>query len=96
MKKFLILISILITLQGCAINSGVVPLTDSTFKITQQAATGFSGIEGVKDSVRQEANIYCRDQNKVVKIVSTDQTNPPYILGNFPKAEMTFTCETKR
>jgi hypothetical protein len=92
MKKTITVITLLL-LSGCAIDTGVVPLSNNVFTITKQAGTGFSGIEGVKEGVLQEANRYCGNQNKKLKVISSEQTQPPYILGNFPRADMRFSCE---
>jgi hypothetical protein len=88
----LIAITTLLLLTACAIDTGIVPLTDHTFTLSKQAATGFSGIEGVRESVRQEASQFCGNLQKKLKVISSYETQPPYILGNFPKADMTFTC----
>jgi len=31
-------------------------------------------------------------QKKVLQIVNTSEAQPPYVLGNFPKAEVQFMC----
>ena len=91
MNKLLI-ISIYLLLTACAIDTGIISLTDHTFTLSKQAATGFSGIDGVRESVRQEASQFCGNLKKSLKVISSHETQPPYILGNFPKADMTFTC----
>jgi hypothetical protein len=81
-----------IILAGCALNSGVVPIGKDTFMVSRQAAAGFSGSGTLKAEAFKEANQYCLSQNKVLQIVNTTEAQPPYVLGNFPKAEVQFMC----
>lgn len=90
MKKIYFSLAILVT--GCASNSGVVPIGPDTFMVSRQAATGFSGSGTLKAEAFQEANQYCLSQNKKLQVVNTNEAKPPYILGNFPKAEVQFMC----
>jgi hypothetical protein len=92
MKKSITLATFLM-ITGCAIDTGVVPLNNHTFTITKQAGTGFPGIDGVKEGVLQDATKYCANLHKTLKIITSQETQPPYILGNFPRADMTFSCE---
>jgi hypothetical protein len=63
--------------------------------VSRQAATGFSGLGTLKADAFQEANQYCVSQNKNIQVVNTSETSPPYVLGNFPRAEIQFMCLDK-
>ena len=63
--------------------------------VTRQAATGFSGLGSLKADAFNEANQYCLKQNKFTRVVSTSESSPPYVLGNFPRAEVQFMCLDK-
>ena len=91
MKKSLFLI-LCLGLVGCASNSGVVPIGKDTYMVSRQAATGFSGSGTLKAEALQEANQFCASQGKKLQVVSTNEASPPYIFGNFPKAEVQFMC----
>lgn len=93
MKKFLFVFVLI--LSGCASNSGVVQMGQDTFMVSRQAATGFSGSGSLKAEAFGEANQYCAAQKKTMQVVSTHEAAPPYILGNFPKAELQFMCLDK-
>ena len=93
MKKYLLLSLLIVT--GCALNSGVVPIGPETFMVSRQAATGFSGLGTLKAEAIQEANQYCIKQNKYIRVVNTSESSPPYVLGNFPRAEVQFMCLDK-
>ena len=79
-------------LIGCASNSGVVPMGPDTYMVSRQAATGFSGLGSLKAEALQEANNYCVGHNKALQVVNTIEAQPPFILGNYPKAEVQFLC----
>ncbi|MHB1076609.1 hypothetical protein [Thiobacillus sp.] len=86
------LLVIAVLVSGCASNSGVVPIGTDTFMVSRQAATGFSGSGTLKAEAFQEANQYCVSQHKKLQVVNTSEAQPPYVLGNFPKAEIQFMC----
>jgi hypothetical protein len=88
----LCIVSICTVIYGCAANSGVVPMGQGNFMVSRQAATGFSGSGNLKADAFREANQYCADQMKDLKAISAHEAEPPFLLGNFPKAEVQFTC----
>ena len=75
-----------------ASSTGVVPIGKDTYMVSIQAAIGFSGSGKLKSKAIKEATEYCTNLNKSLQIVSTWEASPPYILANFPKAEITFMC----
>ena len=86
------IIAAIVLLAGCASNSGVIPIGKDTFMVSRQAATGFSGSGTLKAEAFQEASQYCTNLGKSLQVVSTHEASPPYILANFPKAEIQFMC----
>ena len=79
-------------LTGCAANSGVAPIGPNTFMVSRQAATGFSGSGTLKAEALTEANQYCEARSKVMYMLTWTEAAPPYVMGNFPKAEVQFMC----
>ncbi len=86
------LLTMALFLIGCATNTGVVPIGKDTYMVSRQAASGFSGSGNLKSEAFREANQFCINQVKSLQVVNTSETNPPYVLGNFPKAEIQFMC----
>lgn len=80
--------------SGCASNSGITPIGKDTYMVSRQAATGFSGSGTLKAEAFQEANAYCTGQGKTLQVVSTQEAQPPFVFGNYPKAEVQFMCLT--
>lgn len=79
-------------LAGCASNTGIIPIGTDTYMVSRQAATGFSGSGSLKAEAFQEANAYCAGQGKSLQVVSTQEAQPPFVFGNYPKAEVQFMC----
>ena len=88
----LILFMMVLALIGCATDSGVVQVGSHTFIITRQAGSGFSGMGDLKADALKEAYAKCSKSNESVKIVDSQESQPPYIFGNYPRIELTFTC----
>ncbi|MBZ0111843.1 MAG: PEGA domain-containing protein [Thermoanaerobaculia bacterium] len=88
----LVLLGSSILLAGCASNSGVQTVGPDTFMVSRQAATGFSGLGTLKADAMSEAQRYCASKKKELKVIGTSESKPPYLLGNFPRAEVHFMC----
>jgi hypothetical protein len=80
------------TLAGCASHTGVLPDGLGGYTISKQAATGFPGLGTLKGDIMQEANQYCLSQGRDFLLTNSTETQPPYLLGNYPRAEISFRC----
>lgn len=87
-----LLISAVIALSGCAAHSGVIQMGPNSYFVSRQAATGFTGMGTLKGQAMAEAGAFCTAKGKTAEVVSEQDANPPYILGNFPKTEIKFRC----
>ena len=65
---------------------------DDTYFVSRQAASAFSGPGTLKADALTEANQYCAERNKSLSVMNIAEATPPYIMGNFPKAEVQFKC----
>lgn len=83
----------LASLCACAAQSGVVDMGGGTYFVSRQAATGFPGMGNLRAEALQEAATTCRAQGKAVVVTEEHQTDPPYLLGNYPRIDLTFRCE---
>lgn len=92
MKKLTGMAVISLALSACASHTGIVPMGRDTFMIAKQQATGFPGLGNMKAEIIAEASQYCSAQGKELQIASTQETQPPYILGNYPRSEIQFMC----
>lgn len=61
-----------------------------SYRIYQQAATGFVPLSAVREDIEKQAISFCNNNNKKVKQLAI--TNSPMGLGCPAKAELIFTC----
>jgi len=92
MKPTLTVSLLTVLLASCAYNSGVAPIGPGDYEVSRQAATGFSGLGDLPEEAYREANRFCVKQHKVVQVIRSTQTHPPYILTNFPRVDVEFAC----
>jgi len=62
------------------------------YRVFHQAGTGFTPMSSVREYAEERANAFCGRQGKVMNATSEQATTPPYVLGNFPKVEIIFSC----
>src|ERR1700731_2645156 len=60
------------------------------YLIAKQASTGFPGLGNLKAEAMGEANQYCQSQGREFLLTNEMETQPPYLLGNYPRAEISF------
>jgi hypothetical protein len=92
MKKLIGIAFTLITASACASHTGIVSIGQDTYMIAKQQATGLPGLGNLKAEIIGEASQHCAGLGKELQIVSTQETQPPYVLGNYPRAEVQFMC----
>jgi hypothetical protein len=60
--------------------------------VSRQAATGFSGLGTLKADAIAEAKAFCHNRSLEFRVLNTAESKPPYLAGNFPRAEVNFMC----
>lgn len=60
--------------------------------VSRQAGAFPSGREPLSAEALAEASAKCASLGKTMKLVSTAENPGPYILGNYPKATVIFSC----
>ena len=87
------LLAVLAILQGCSpSNPGVARLGNNQYILTRQAASGFHGLGAVKIDALREAENHCMVLGQTLLVTDTLGSRPPYLLGNLPRTEITFSC----
>jgi hypothetical protein len=81
-----------LAMTACASHTGVVALGNDRFMLAKQQATGFPGLGNMKAEIIQEGTQHCASLGKQFELVSAQETQPPYILGNYPRSEIQFRC----
>ena len=97
MKNFIgLLLVVASLLTGCASSTtGVISMGRDTYMISKEQGSGFSGLGTMKGEIIAEAVQFCGKQGKEFQLTSAKETQPPYILGNYPRSEIEFKCVTK-
>jgi hypothetical protein len=90
--KILLPLTAVLAVGGCASHTGVVAMGNGTYMIAKQQATGFPGLGNMKAEIINEANAHCASIGKQMRLLEVKETQPPYILGNYPRSEIQFTC----
>lgn len=85
-------ISALFLLTGCASDTGVIEADRGTFFIEKQQATGAPGLGNLRAEVYNEGNAFCRAKGLSMRVIDYSSTQPPYILGNYPRVSLSFAC----
>lgn len=62
------------------------------YRIFHQASTGFTSVQSVRVSATKRADHFCEKKSKIMQVIKEHTSEPPHILGNFPRIEIIFTC----
>jgi hypothetical protein len=92
-KSISLSILIMVLISGCATTTtGPMPAGKNTYVMSRQEGAFPSGSEPLMAEALAEANIFCSNQDKEIKLINATENPGPYILGNYPKATITFSC----
>lgn len=91
MKRLSVMLAIA-CLAGCASNPGVIKTGPNSYMVSRQGKTGLASIAGLRAKAMGDANAYCAQQGKQAQMTGASQSSGPAILGNFPRADIEFTC----
>ncbi len=74
-----------------------IPANNQTiYRVFHRGTTGFTSLSAVRNSAEARADKFCTKQNKIRTTVSERHSNPPHILGNWPRIELLFVCDEKQ
>lgn len=60
------------------------------YRVYHRAATGFVSIQSIRQSAEQRASKFALQQGMGFVLLGEQISQPPYILGNFPRIEIVF------
>lgn len=93
--RIILLIFVGLSILGCATNTGVIPIGEDSWMVSRQAGSGFSGVGTIKAEAFQEATDFCTAKSKSLQVIGVKEAEPPFINGNWYKAEIFFMCLSK-
>ena len=80
-------------LAGCATTTtGPTPVGENKYVMSRQEGAFPSGDEPLLREVLEQADRFCKSLNKKMELLDSKENPGPYILGNYPKATITFKC----
>lgn len=80
-------------LAACSTTStGTLQAGPDTYVVSRQAGAFPSGREPLLAEALTEANAKCAALGKTLKLLSSTENPGPYVLGNYPKATVVFSC----
>ena len=65
------------------------------YRIFHRASTGFTSIQSIRKSAMRRADDFAQRQGKSALVLGERISEPPYILGNFPRIEIVFALVDK-
>ena len=89
-----IILSIIATslLYGCATKTiGPLAAGENTFIISREEGAFPTGSDPLLQEALNEATSFCLNQNKKMKLINSQESRQ--IIGAYPKATVTFSCE---
>lgn len=90
------MVFMILSCSGCATTTmGPTPAGENTYVVSRQEGAFPSGREPLLAEALEVAEKFCKRLGKVVKLVNTHENQGPYILFNYPKATVTFSCVEK-
>lgn len=95
MRKTAVLFSAAALVCGCAASTGVIDEGNGTFYASKQAATGIGGAANLKGDILTEASAFCAKRGQQLQVIETTEANPPFIFGNYPRAQIDFKCAAR-
>ncbi len=72
-----------------------IEFSNEKYRLFKQGSTGYVPLEAVKNSVKREAEEYCRTKkigNQRIIVLEERESTPPHVLGNWPRFELVFGC----
>jgi len=93
--RLLTLLCVVISfLAACATTTtGPTPVGDDKYVMSRQEGAFPSGSEPLLQEVLEQASRFCDSLEKELELVDSKENPGPYIMGNYPKATITFKCE---
>ena len=82
--------------EGREFYSSTETTDEISYRVFNQASSGFSGTSGIRRDAENRAISFCRKQKKSMLKLTEHTAKPPYILGNFPRIEIIFACVDKK
>ncbi len=86
-------LSIAFGLAGCGMSTTQpIPAGKNTYVLSSKEGVFPTGNQPLMETVLATANNHCSSQKKVLKLLNTNQNSGPYVMFNYPKVTITYSC----
>jgi hypothetical protein len=86
-----ILLVAVVLIAACAARPAITPAGEGTY-IASRSGQAYNSITGLKAKALTQADEFCSAKHMTFKVLNSTNSEPPYILGNYPRVEVTFKC----
>jgi hypothetical protein len=66
------------------------------YRVFEQGANGFVSIASLREDMESRAEKFCERQGRGMLVLGESILHPPYLMGNFPRAEIVFAAVEKK
>ncbi len=66
------------------------------YTLYERGSTGFVSIQTLRSNLERRAELFANRQNKSIVVLGEKISEPPYILGNFPRIQIVFALIDKK
>lgn len=66
------------------------------YTLYERGSTGFVSIQTLRSNLERRAELFANRQNKSFVVLGERISEPPYILGNFPRIQIVFALIDKK
>ena len=66
------------------------------YTLYERASSGFVSIESVRRKAERRADLFASRYGKSVEVIGVNASEPPFILGNFPRVQIVFVLVDKK
>ena len=81
--------------KGSTVTIKPAPAGAEPYRVFIQGATTFVSMSSVRSDAEQRATEFCARSGKEMESLTETTSDPPYMLGNFPRIEIVFDCIAK-
>ena len=96
MNNRIVILFLALLVAGCATQTiGPTPAGENTYVVERKEGAFPTGGKPLLAEALAEANKFCSASEKQMKLISSYESSGPFIMGNYPKATVTFSCVEK-
>ena len=81
-----------ISAAGCASSSSVTLRSDDNIRLSHKGGSPNTRLSTLRSEARWYAFLYCQSQKKNIRVITFEDAEGPFFVGNFPSTDIIFSC----